>query len=322
MIDAQALWLSSALSRIKAASTALSRRIAAGELSPETIARAAAAMPAGKSRQVKPLGYGGYNTADLRVGNIGGEPGLVARKLPIRQMTAKERAESYQAEIDLSQHLHRKFGDKIAPYIHADETGLYQRVADKQVLKSWKPEYSSMTADKLPPEVQAELQKVYGPLKQHGVGDIEPRNLGPGGQLLDWQFKRHGQKSGYTGAGSYMLTPQTVGQKGFGKEHPYQSMADAFYNSKNAPPYASIDPAGPVKVSPSSVSQKLIRGVKHHLSPYAQYAQYAPLAAAGLTIGGVSLYNFLKDRKKAKESTDVRTKPVSSGAGTEAVEAG
>lgn len=71
---------------LKQASTALVRAIRSGKLSPGGVVRAGRGLPEGYLRQIRPMGTGSFNLADLMVGNLGVPRGrgLVVRTLPTR----------------------------------------------------------------------------------------------------------------------------------------------------------------------------------------------------------------------------------------------
>jgi hypothetical protein len=172
----------------KAATTALVRQILRGTLSPSSITRAATAMRPGTVRQVKNLGHGSFNLADLMVGNVGGKPGLSVRKLPLR-------ATSLERENRLSRlasgRIEQMQPGVVAKHIPTDgRKGVFQEYGTKQVVPGWTPE-ASRQGKYFQGHIQshADASRFYENLVSKGVNDIRPSNLGPGGQLIDYQLR-------------------------------------------------------------------------------------------------------------------------------------
>lgn len=156
----------------KTASTAFSRRVQAGELSPESVQRASSAMPEGQFRFVKHLGQGQFSLADQVVGNVGGHAGEMARKMPIRYtpsyLQEGQATKQFADTVNENYAKRRQFNGlpatdpPIAPYVASTEKGLFQRLATGTV-----------------PNIQKD------PYVPERVVDLHPENMGKGGQILD-----------------------------------------------------------------------------------------------------------------------------------------
>lgn len=174
-----AAWLRQAVQGMgpmqKKGSTALTRRIAAGVLSPKTIQRAASTMAPGKFRFVGNLGRGQFSVADKVVGNFGNHAGLAVRKLPTTQVSP---VQEYGPVAALTGAINERYAPSIlqraaarmrgrqaapplAPYVAVNERGGFQQVADGYV-----------------PWHNARLKR--------SLGDLHKDNMGPGGQILDF----------------------------------------------------------------------------------------------------------------------------------------
>lgn len=176
---------------LKTASTALTRRIAKGVLSPQIIERVARAMPVGQVRQIKrpqvlglPDGSSGkFNLVDTVVGNWGPEryAGLAVRKLPLRDVEGGP-AGYYAGMKPLIASLNRKFNSRsklrgnstnnrnmIAEVIDTGDRGLFQRLATKQVTPATTETGQHIT--------------------RNVIGDLHSDNIGPKGQVLDFSMR-------------------------------------------------------------------------------------------------------------------------------------
>jgi hypothetical protein len=149
----------------KAASTALVRQIRKGLLSPEAIQGAASLLPAGKFRFVKQLGRGQFSLADQVVGNMGNQPGLLARKLPTR-LTGQSIGNQYKPLQQTTDRINAMFRPQtggvnpVAPYRTVGRKGAFQTMADDAV--------------DLPAKLKGYLD------------DLTPGNVGPRGQVIDY----------------------------------------------------------------------------------------------------------------------------------------
>jgi hypothetical protein len=165
----------------------LVRQIAKGALSPQSIQRAAAAMPAGKFRFVNNLGRGQFNIADRVVGNVGGHAGEMVRKLPTRQVG--DVAEEYAPFRSLIDNYNQQYQPgafqrawgfvrgrqpavPIAPYVAANARGGFQQLA---------------TGHASPPRALT---------KQ--LDDLHSGNIGPHGQIIDFTPRFDTRKMGLT----------------------------------------------------------------------------------------------------------------------------
>lgn len=165
---------------VKVGSTALTRRIAKGVLSPQTIQRAAAAMPKGKFRFIRNLGRGQFNLADEVVGNVGGHAGRMVRKIPTQALPSA--GHEFQSINNTVNQLNRRYGrtwygakrpsPPIAPYHHVGDQGAFQDLATGTVTLPWG-------------------------LKRK-LRDLHSGNVGPRGQVLDFGLRRRSGISGST----------------------------------------------------------------------------------------------------------------------------
>lgn len=152
-----------AIQTVKQASTALVRRIAKGLLSPQTVQRAAQAMPQGSFRFVKNLGRGQFSLADQVVGNIGGTAGQMVRKLPTHSNITP--ASEYGPLKKIISHYNDRYrdasgGNPIAPFLGVNNKGAFQALAHEAVT---------------PPKALTDR-----------LSDLHPGNFGPNGQILDF----------------------------------------------------------------------------------------------------------------------------------------
>lgn len=202
----------------KSASTALVRRMLQGVLSPQTISRAAEAMPAGAARFVRNLGHGNMNVADHMVGNLGeGMAGQFVRKLPLRQLPAEYAAQGenalskwYQPLVDHSQAFQQAHGNNvISPYVKATDQGAFQAMdhaGSGGISRGLFDEHGQhavgmmaeqRAANGLAPATSSNARRVHRtagaePFKPMGLGDIHEGQFGPGGRLVDWSTAQHG----------------------------------------------------------------------------------------------------------------------------------
>lgn len=159
----------------KVASTALVRRILAGQLSPATIQRAAEAMPEGTFRYVKNLGRGQFNIADQIVGNVGGHAGELVRKLPTHKYVKPEQSYANLREVvdEVNRRIPTPTGNPlIAPYVAVSNKGAFQRLANLDVA--------------LPSRrAKADRQAIIRHAGRY-IGDLHEDNIGKGGQIIDF----------------------------------------------------------------------------------------------------------------------------------------
>jgi hypothetical protein len=173
----------------KAAKVALVRRMAQGLLSPQAVQRAAGAMQPGKFRFVKNLGRGQYSLADEVVGNVNGYAGRMARKLPTRQGITP--TDEYGPIKSVSDHVNKLYqkavpgtAPPIAPFIDVSGRGGFQQLATGHI-----PElahYREAVGRGLRSEM---LPQLRAPLDQ--LDDLHQGNMGPGGQIIDFQPRGH-----------------------------------------------------------------------------------------------------------------------------------
>lgn len=160
--------------RYKAASTALVRAIRAGKLSPETIERAAQAMPAGIFRYIKHLGRGQYNVADQVVGNVGGRAGEMVRKLPTHKFeNPQDSYATIKTFVDAINARAKPFTKNplIAPYITVNERGAFQHLGNAEV------PLNPLLGNK---QTNIPANIIYR------LADLHPGNFGPNGQIVDF----------------------------------------------------------------------------------------------------------------------------------------
>jgi hypothetical protein len=183
-----------------------------GKLSTPALGKITASMPDGSSRYVKHLGAGSYNVADLMAGNVGGQQGLVVRKLPKGPGDIEAGAKILQQG---SREIEQKFPGMAAQYLPVSgRRGIFQEYGTKPVIPGWDPNNASyMAAASAAPSSSPLLpssaiaagtssevsgiaskhmpvpHKIYEPMHRAGVRDIRPPNLGPNGQLIDYQYK-------------------------------------------------------------------------------------------------------------------------------------
>lgn len=155
----------------KLASTALTRRIAQGVLSPKAINQAASAMPQGSFRFLGNLGRGQFSLADKVVGNMGpGAVGQMVRKVPTRAVSGGIEGQfgPLASHItDLNKQFSRFYqANPIAPYAHVGPRGAFQQLADGRV---WR--------------LPQGLRK--------SITDLHQGNIGPRGQVFDFASKAH-----------------------------------------------------------------------------------------------------------------------------------
>lgn len=175
----------------KVASPRWIKMLQQGRLSPGSVEQIARTMPEGSARQVRYLGAGENQMADLMAGNVGGHQGLLVRKLPLRRLPNMADASRQQMAgwEELSARLTPEQRSMFAPILAGNERGVFQAFGNRQVLPGWKPEYGQHADwNRLPPEVRRPFMNQLRPLEQQGVGDLHPRNLGSGGQVIDWEY--------------------------------------------------------------------------------------------------------------------------------------
>ena len=203
----------------KEAAPAWVRAVRAGKLSPEALQRITGALPEGVVRQIRPLGRGMAQQADLMAGNIGGQQGLVVRKLPSAVTDlARESSHLQQA----SNIIEERFPGIAAKYLPANPAkGIFQEYGTKEVVPGWDKIKPTLSRGQLtnPMSASPEFKKVYEPLVRGGVQDVHGLNVGPKGQLIDYQYQLPRDESGIgwtAGMASYgpKITPHSQGLLG------------------------------------------------------------------------------------------------------------
>jgi hypothetical protein len=203
---------------IKTARPRWVKELRSGRLSPENLARITSQMEPGQARFVRNLGQGSFNLADQMAGNVGGEQGLLVRKLQLHKLTKAKMMEEAAKALEASQHL-----EKISPGLAAQilddgrsgAKGIWQQFGNKDVVPGWRgnapkqgPELWHSTYDPVlknwavtdaERKAVGSARDVFQPLRDAGVADIRPPNLGPGGQLIDYQLKLPGWRSRQSG---------------------------------------------------------------------------------------------------------------------------
>jgi superfamily II DNA or RNA helicase len=190
----------------------------AGQLSPAALGKITASMPDGSMRFIKSLGRGTFNQADLMAGKLKGTSGLIVRKLPAHDLSRQALRTEAARSLEGSRILARQFPGTAAKYLRGSGVkGVFQEFGDKPVVPGWittfAPGLPAITdkgfddtfidlttgmpypwarREALENEAVQRARKVYQPLLNFGVKDIRPDNLGPGGQLIDYQLPLSG----------------------------------------------------------------------------------------------------------------------------------
>lgn len=140
-------------------------------------------MPA--FRTVRSLGSGAYNLASEVLTNYPGEFGRTSvHKLPLTDEGRLIHA--YAPVLRESLDLQRQLPGLTAPIIDVTPRGLFQRMADAQVIPGWRPGFFRSA------ETSRAAYERLKPLARAGYMDIRPGNIGPGGQVFDWFSTRPG----------------------------------------------------------------------------------------------------------------------------------
>lgn len=150
----------------KSAAPAWVKMLQAGKLSPESLNRITSSLPVGTVRQVKHLGQGSGQIADLMAGNVGTNSGLFVRKLPKRVANLDQ---VNQNNITASEIVEKQFPGIAAKYFPAQKAkGVFQEYGE--------------TAGKWPTVTTVER------MGQSGVRDLHPANFSSTGKIIDYQY--------------------------------------------------------------------------------------------------------------------------------------
>lgn len=160
-----------------------------GALSPQATQRVTQAMSPGSFRYVKTLGSGSHQLADLVAGNVGGEAGLMVRKLPLRTLdtTALDLKRWYQPLAEETQRMNRLVPGVAPQPLAATPLGFFQQPAQARVpapLTFRQKMYNWLFQGRDP--VLAMHARDVTQLQRAGFTDLSPFNFKPGGQAYDF----------------------------------------------------------------------------------------------------------------------------------------
>lgn len=163
----------------KIASPKWVKLLQAGLLSPESLKKITSFLPEGSVRQVKYLGSGSNNIADLMAGNIGSHKGLMVRKLP-RVLT--NLSQENLNNITASNIIDKKFPGLTARYLPSNKAkGMFQEYGTAAPYGEW-PGRLNLAPD-------SEAMKKINKMQDFGIVDMTEYNFGPKGQLIDYMYK-------------------------------------------------------------------------------------------------------------------------------------
>lgn len=183
---------------VKTASPRWIKLLQRGILSPSATQRITSTMPAGSFRTVRNLGQGAYNNADLVAGNVGGQAGLLVRKLP-RHQAPQPLTDWYRPVVEESQRVSRVMPGHLAQYLQSTPKGVFQEYATTNILprpglwdklKGWwgGADPAQMATRRF---LRDRNQKLIG----EGLTDLHPGNISPGGQVIDFLSRRRAEPS-------------------------------------------------------------------------------------------------------------------------------
>lgn len=200
------------------------KELRSGRLSPENLALITGQMEPGQARFVRNLGQGSFNLADQMAGNVGGEQGMLVRKLQLHKLTKAKMMEEAAKALEASQHI-EKLSPGLAAQILDDgrsgAKGIWQQFGNKDVVPGWRgqgpaqgpdlwhftfdPGRKNWAVSDVERKAVESARDVFQALRDAGVDDIRPPNLGPGGQLIDYQFKLPGWRGRRSGGDTAVL---------------------------------------------------------------------------------------------------------------------
>lgn len=161
-----------------------------GALSPAALQKITTAMPPGRHRFVKPLGKGSYQQADLLAGNMAGQPGLMARKIPLKQLHP-ETFDNYKTDLlDTSKILEKQFPGNFAQYRSDPKVpGILQDYGVGDPFKGTWPNNPGNFYSNGVPNVPKPIIDKISDIRRVGVQDLHMGNFGPKGQIIDFQMR-------------------------------------------------------------------------------------------------------------------------------------
>ncbi len=196
------------LQQVKEAAPKWVKMLQAGKLSPDAINTITSKLPEGSIRQIKHLGQGQGQIADLMAGNIGSTKGIMVRKLP-KQVTNLEQVKVNNLEA--SNILDKKFPGMAARYLPANNAkGVFQEYGDKAPYPNW-PGHENLA-------LSSPAAKTIIRMGEAGVRDMHAGNFGPKGQLIDYMYKL---PSGQWAGNVSMDNRIDWFNQGIGKRKPY-----------------------------------------------------------------------------------------------------
>lgn len=160
-----------------------------GALSPQATQRITQSMSPGSFRYVKTLGSGSHQLADLVAGNVGGEAGLMVRKLPLRTLdtTALDLKRWYQPLAEETQRMNRLVPGVAPQPLAATPLGFFQQPAQARVPAplTFKQKMYNWLFQGRDPALAMHARDVTQ-LQRAGFTDLSPFNFKPGGQAYDF----------------------------------------------------------------------------------------------------------------------------------------